>query len=457
VFIVKRILSWAGLFALASCAFAAGAPRAPVAPADSVYQVTVDECVRLALQNNPAMRITRATIRLTDAKVREVLAGALPDFKLNAGYTRLSNVEPFSLTLPTHPPISETVFPNIPNNYTARISVQQPIFTGLRLVSGIQEADEMSHAVRQDSARDVAALVYEVRSSYWNLFKALESKKVVDRNLEQVSAHLQDVQNRAASGLATRNDVLKVQVQQSNVQLLQVDAANAIQVSATALNNLTGLPLGTQLVPASSPDSTGSVPGPDGNLTDLIAQATADRPEVKGLEMRVRAARDQVTVARGAWYPQIMLTGDYDYARPNQRIEPPVDEFKSTWDVGIGANFEIWNWGIAGHQTAQASAQYVQAEASLAQLKDQVALDVTQDFLGLQSAKERVVVTAQAVEQTTENLAVAQAGYKVGTLLSSDLLDAEVALLQAQLNRTQALADLEVARARLQKTLGSEQ
>jgi outer membrane protein TolC len=272
-----------------------------------------------------------------------------------------------------------------------------------------------------------------------------------------VSAHLQDVQNRAASGLATRNDVLKVQVQQSNVQLLQVDAANAIQVSAAALDNLTGLPLATELEPASSPDSTGSAPSPDGNLTELIAQATADRPEVKGLEMRVRAARDQVAVARGAWFPQIALTGNYYYSRPNQRIEPPVDEFKSTWDVGIGANFEIWNWGVAGHQTAQASAQYVQAEASLAQLKDQVALDVTQDYLGLQSAKERIIVTAQAVEQTTENLAVAQAGFKAGSLLSSDLLDAEVALLQAQLNRTQALADLEVARAKLQKTLGSEQ
>jgi outer membrane protein TolC len=192
------------------------------------------------------------------------------------------------------------------------------------------------------------------------------------------------------------------------------------------------------------------------SLPDLIAEARAQRPELKSLECRVKAAGDAVRVARAGWYPQVALTGNYYYSRPNQRYFPTKDELKSSWDVGVGAAWDVWNWGTAAHQTTEAKAQLSQLQAALAQLQDAIALEVTQDYLNLKRAEEKALLVGKAIAQADENLRVVTAGFKAGAVLSSELLDAEVSLLQAQLNRTQALVDLELAQAKLNKTLGNE-
>jgi outer membrane protein TolC len=417
-------------------------------------ELTLDECIRLALANNPGMRIAHEGVKQTDARAREVVAGALPDFRLYAGYTRLSEVEPFTITLPTRPPVTETVSASIPNSYTGRLSIQQPLFTGLRLISGVHAAAVVARAARIDSARQRAALVLDVTGAYWNLFKAREAVRVVEKNLEMVSAHLADIRAAADTGMVIRNDLLKAEVQKSNVELLLIDARNAVQIAGTALANVTGLEFGTEVVPATLPDSSLADPGAGAGMEELVKVATAKRPEVKAQELRASAARDGIAAARAAWFPQIALTGNYYYSRPNPRIFPARDEFKSTWDVGVGANFAVWNWAAAGHQTAQAEAQHAQAQALLVQLKNAVALEVVQDELAWQRARERVRVTGQAMAQATENLQVALAGFKAGTIISSELLDAENGLLQAQLNQSQVRADLMLAQARLAKTLG---
>ena len=81
---------------------------------------------------------------------------------------------------------------------------------------------------------------------------------------------------------------------------------------------------------------------------------------------------------------------------------------------------------------------------------------MTQDHQNLRSAIEKVAATGQALVQAEENHRVVAASFKAGNATSSDLLDAETALLQAQVNRTAAQVDMELARAKLAKTLGQE-
>ena len=71
----------------------------------------------------------------------------------------------------------------------------------------------------------------------------------------------------------------------------------------------------------------------------------------------MRAAGENIRVAQSGWYPQVALTGNYYYSRPNPRIQPSRDEFAHTWDVGVGASFDVWNWGQTLHQTTEARAQ----------------------------------------------------------------------------------------------------
>jgi outer membrane protein TolC len=150
----------------------------------------------------------------------------------------------------------------------------------------------------------------------------------------------------------------------------------------------------------------------------------------------------------------VYLFGDYNYARPNSRIFPTVDQFKDTWDVGVTASWDLWNWGATIHQTDQAQSQLAQAQDAYDQLQDGVTLEVTQNYLNVHQASERIGVSATAVQQAQENYRVVNEKYKSGLALNTDLLDAEVSLLQAKTNYTQSLVDYELALARLSKAVG---
>ncbi len=87
-------------------------------------------------------------------------------------------------------------------------------------------------------------------------------------------------------------------------------------------------------------------------------------------------------------------------------------------------------------------------------MKDGVILEVTQNYLSVQEAKERKLVAEKGVKQAEENYRITDDKYKKGLTPNSELLDAEVALLQAKLNLTQSLVDYELSTARLTKSIG---
>ncbi len=329
--------------------------------------LTVEECISLGLENSKSLHASQMQVQSSEAQASEVSASRLPSLKLAGGYTRLSEVSPFAVTLPT-PTGSNTltVSPSILNNFAVRASLAQPLFTGFRLESAQKMAEYHSLATREDYSKDRIDLVYEIKNAYWSLYKAFEVQKFVDENVDQVKAHLVDAQNLMEQGLATRNDVLKIQVQLSDAGLRQIDARNAVQIAMINLNNLTGVPLNTTVELATSihPEQVGTKPF--ASLDVLVRRAIDNRPDVKGMRYSVQANEASVKAARSGWLPQVSLVANYYDSRPNSRILPARNEFANTWDVGVNVSLDLWNWETTAHQTAQAQAQLLSSLASLA-------------------------------------------------------------------------------------------
>ncbi len=414
--------------------------------------LTIDEALQLGLQNNRGLHISAARSAGAEAKASEIGASRLPTLSLQAGYTRLSDIPPFAVTVPFFPsPV--TISPTVLNTYSTKLTITQPLFTGLRLERSAEAAGAAAAASESDYQNDRIDLLYSIRSSYWNLYRAREVRRVIDENVGQIQAHLTDVKNMMNQGLATTNDVLKVQVQLSSTRLSQIDATNNVASATMALNLLLGLPVETSTEVTSTivPDTTVV-----GSFDRLAHQPVDGRPDVKAAEGRRDAAEASVGAARGAWYPQISLIGDYNYARPNPRILPTKDEFEDTWDVGVVASFTLWNWGSTGDQTEQAQASYNQAKEAYEQTREAARMDVSQSYLSLVQARDKIGVAEQGVEQAEDNYRITKNKFESGTATNTDLLDAEVALLQAKLNNTVAVVDFQLAVARMNKALGKE-
>jgi len=424
--------------------------------------VTLEECVELGLKTSKALHASEARVEASAARFEEVNASRLPSLKLSGGYARLSEVPPFEVRLPFPPgfPVPSTfvVSPNYFDNYSVRMGLQQPLFTGFRLQSSAAMARLGTQVAVEDLAGDRNQVVFAVKNAYWNLFKAGEFKKVVDENTAQLEAHLADLRNFFEQGLLTRNEVLKAEVQLSNMKLARFDAANSVEMAAVWLNNLIGAPLDDPIEPAVT---TGELEAGARKMSEewsdldgLVDKALGGRPELRAMGLRVKAGEAGVTLAKSGWYPQVALTGNYYNLKPNPRLMPAKDKFTSTWDIGISVSMDLWNWNATLRQTQQAKAQLAQILDGLGQLKDAAAVEVRQNWLALKSAREKIGVAGDAVAQADENLRVTNERFKEGVALNSDVLDAETALLQAKTGRTQALVDHELAKARLAKAVG---
>lgn len=424
--------------------------QARPARAEDARPLTVDEAVAMGLSYSKGLKATSERAEGAEAKARENDSLGLPSLKFGGTYTRLSKVPPFEIDLAFLGLGRFIINPTLLNAYNMQVTLQQPLFTGFQL-SGLAELGHLqAKAAREDVRRDESDVALSVRTAYWTVYKAKDIKRVVDESVGLVEAHLKDVRNFYDQGLASQNDVLKVQVQLASVQSLQLQASNGITLSMMALNSLIGLPVETEISLLSSVAGPASEQEP---LPFLINRALERRPELKALGFQVQAAQAGVKIAKSGWYPQLYLVGNFYVQRPNQRILPIEDKFKNTWDLSLALSFDLWNWNRTKNQARQAKALLAQAENGAAQLKDGIVLEVSQNYFALEQQKMAIKLTADTVTQAEENFRVTGNRFKAGLALNSDLLDAEVALLQAKIGYSQALVDSEVLRAKLAKSV----
>ena len=173
-------------------------------------KMTVEESVKVGLENSNFLHSSKMNMKYAEAKSKEVNTFRLPSLTFGASYTRLSEVDPFSVSTPFG---KFNISPAIFNNYNFKVTLQQPLFTGFKLESNSKMADLSYKASKEDFNSDKNELIYNIKKAYWGLFQANQIKKVTEENVAQVQAHLTDVKNLFDQGLATKNDVLKFQVQ----------------------------------------------------------------------------------------------------------------------------------------------------------------------------------------------------------------------------------------------------
>jgi outer membrane protein len=419
--------------------------------AQEIRKLSIDECVQLGLKNSNQLHSSMEKVKNANARLSELKTYMWPSLKFQALYTRLSHIDPFVFNLPAILGGPVTLSPSIDNNYSLKLTLQQPLFTGFRISSSVEIADYTFLAQKQDYTKDEHDLIYNVKYAYWNLYKANQLKTVVDENINQIQAHLEDVNNLFNQGMATKNDVLKVQVQLGEAKIRQIDANNNVRLNMINLNNVMGLPLSTQIEPVEKVNPQIEV------LNDVdffINKAYSNRPEIKSMEFRIKASESGVTLAQSGWYPQVAVVGNYLSARPNQRIFPSSDQFKDTWDVSLSVAVDVWNWLATRDQTVQAETQLEQAKDTYKIIKDNISLEVTQIYLNILQAKEKMLVASHNVTQAEENFRIADEKFKNGLMLNSELLDAEVALLSAKTSFIQTQVDYELTKAQIEKSSG---
>ena len=426
------------------------------APTQTTLPLGPDECVRLGLQQNRPLEIARERAAEAEAGVREARAMRLPVVSGLGTYQRLSsNIPDFEIDLGALTPPGGTtadVFevPAILDRYTLRVAFSQPLFTGFRVRSGLRAAEHQAEALTRSVAASEADLAFRIREAYWAVGEALAVQAAVATSLAHVETLAEDVLRLRDQGMALDADVLAVQTRRAEVALLQLDADHALRLARLTLNDLTGLPLDTEILPDALPDVFPPVDDP----AALTERALQQRPELAALAREIRAREAEVRAIRGEAWPEISLVGAYDYARPNPYVFPLEDAFNGTWEAGVRFSLDLWNGGRTSARTRQARARTAEARARWADAQTSVRLEVLRAALAVERAEAASAVAEQGLAAADERYRVERARFREGLALTTDVLDAEAALRTAEQRLAAARAARAIAHADLRRTTG---
>ncbi|MGB9695952.1 MAG: TolC family protein [Ignavibacteria bacterium] len=409
---------------------------------DSIV-LTLQQCIKLGLEKNHIVALNRYKIQFSEEKIKEIKVQQLPILRFTGSYTRLSPIDPFKIG-------SMEIQPSLLNSYVFRLSLTQPLFTGGRILNSINQTENLYYATEKDFERDKNQLVLDIKTAFWNYYKAVTLLKVIDENINQIKYHLNDLTNLYTKGLATYNDVLKVKVQLANAEFLKLDAQNNIDLARVTLNNLLGIELTSRTTISAELDSV-DVKLP--TLQELYQLGLKNRSEIQGMEFRIKAAESAINMSRAGWFPQLSFVANYNYANPNTRIFPQENKFKGTWDIGISLTYDLWNWNLNSKLTNEAELQLKQTKTSFAQMKDAILFEINQSYINVTKSIEKVKLTKETIIQAEENYRVTYEKFKSGLVLNSEVVDAEVALLQANINYVSSLVDYYIALSKLEKSI----
>jgi outer membrane protein TolC len=445
------------------------------AGADERLELTLEQAIELALAQSDALAASRAGADAALARAKQVRSGFFPSISASGSYTRLDEA-PYmdasqfgDMFAPLMVPFeylvdqgyldpatleglsgggADRIYLGDDDIYSLGISVTQPLFTGGALLSAHGAASHAAAAGALNAERTEDQVRYDATEAYMALVAARAALVVTDGMLTQMQSHLSDVEAFYEEGMLLESDLMLARVRMSEIELNHNRAGHLVGLAGAALSFAIGIDVDTVIEPVDTLDS-GQVLS--GDVQSLTERALSRRPDLAAMDELVGAADNGVTHALAGYFPQLVLMGNYNWDRPNREYEP---EFYDHWSATLALQMNVFDWGGTSGRVSEARAGFTQTERMRDMFEDAVRLEVKRSYLTHNEVLESLAIAEEGLAHATEAMRVARESFRNGLATSSDVLDAQTALANAEMNRIRAMTALRVSEARLVLAVG---
>jgi len=407
---------------------------------------TLDRAVATALERHPDARVAQARVDAAQSLVDQAQSAWRPQISLSGRYTdtnspmlafgSILNQRAFNFGLDFNRP-------GRIDNLNASGTVAYNLYAGGRPTAGRSAAKAGTEAAALDLRAAQQRLVAEVVRAALNLRKAREAVGAVEAGVRSYEAAVAVARARYDAGQLLKADLLSLEVQLAQTRETLASSRHGAALASRAFHFVLGLEATADSVELLDDDPA---------LARLTVPATGDftqRPELLGLQARVRAAEAMVEAARGARRPNVNAFASYQYDQGWK-----TDRHGDSWLAGLSVDLNVFDGGQTSGKIRQSGAELTQVKELLRKATLGIGLEVEQARLAHANANERLAVSARAVEQAAESAALSRARFEKEALLAADLIGVETRQLEARLRRTFAAADERLALVELRLALG---
>ncbi len=408
--------------------------------------LTLEEAARLALAQNPQIRVLMARLGMAEQDVEIVsaptrlrasiegdlsyvlppdgsplgasIAGVNTDFRTQA-------VDPFTRT-------------------GANLKLRKLLYDGGRLAAAIEARRSDQEQVRQTARAAWHTLYFQLQEAYLLVLRLKARLEVARLGLNLARRSLETAEKKWRAGLAPKGDVVAARLPVADAGLVISKLENELQSALEGLNRLVGLPQATKLELGEPLEPATPLPA----LEQALAQAYAEHPQLQALEAKAEGARKRLLAAKKDNNLNLVLAGD---ALP---VAFSGQDLSLGYELGLRMEWRFADGGRSLHLATQADYQIQEAEAELEAEKQLIEQEVRKAHRDAQFALENQDVSRIRVRASEDVLRIAEARYRAGLGPLSEVRVARRSLLEAQTSLAESKYDLLQARAGLARALG---
>jgi len=407
---------------------------------------TAQEAVQFALQHNPDARAALERIHAADADIRSAKAAFYPQLGLSTEYSRTNNPMYSFGNILNQGTFSNTIDfnkPGITDTLQTKATLQYRLYNGGHDLAALDAADQRSQATQYEQAAIRSRLGFEVVHVFYTIVQAEDTVRTRKGALEAISASLAVAKTRFQEGSLLKEDMLNLEVQQAKAQEQLIQAQHGLNLAQQGFLHLLGITGGEIKLDATATQ-----------VQDIpVDSDIRNRPELAGMAAAIKAQEAVVQQARSGNYPSADAFGSYQVDK-GVALE---DGSGNSWTAGLRLNYTLFNGQQTAAATDRAKAQLAEAKEQQRKMELTLDLEFEQATLALHQEEERLKVTAKMVESAIESARLARLRFKEGVLLSSELINTENRLTDAQVSHAFASAARKIAIADLRRTVGLAQ
>jgi len=401
-----------------------------VIAAETLEQVFAD-----VLNKNQLIHAAKVDTQASEAQLFAAEGQYLPNLNVRSGYTQFDKT-----------PSAKTDFGSFPTNqagsFNAQAMLSIPVFTSGKIEYSVDAAKASMLATQHNEVATALNIKLKVANTFIAILRLQKERLVSQSHVNNLKAHLKDVNNLYQQGMIARNDLLAAQVELSNADQVVIQKDNQLNIAKSQFNQLLNRNLNdkVELIEAFPEVS-------EDELAELFKKALKQRPELEVLKEQIRALDSQAQSEKSNLLPQINFNGGYQYQ------ENQYQKFEGLWMANVSLNWTLFD-GSTNHRSHAVKRQALSLKSQRDDFISTIQLQVRQAWLTIQETLKRITVAKQAIEQADENLRVSTERYQQGLAMHTEVLDAEDLRIRIYNNFHNAQYDSAMAKLNLRYALG---
>lgn len=440
---MKRKISLLLSSALAFSAFAS----AQTASSDTL-SLSVDECVAIALDENPTIKIADMEITRVDYSKRETIGQLFPNITFSAAYSRTLAKQTMYMNNGGQ---TMAIKMGRDNTHNAGFNATLPIVS-VALWKSIKLSDNQILQNIEASRTSRISLINQVKNAYYALLLAYDSYAVLLENHATAKVNAEIYEKKFKNGTASEFDVLRSSVAVKNIEPSIIEAENSIRSLELQLKVLMGMDVAQGIKPSATLSDYKSSMYADVMTLDTDLSMNSD---LRKLDLQTDYLKKVVDVQKAGWYPTIGASIGYNWYSMSDGSPFKGFNWSPNSSVSISLSWTLFNGAQRYYKQRQAELSYKEMAWQRDNLSRTLEMQRQIQLDNIQKNVKQIETCTASVEQAVKANQIQEKSFKIGASTYLDLRDSEDAVMSSKLAYYQAIYNFLVAKSDLELLLGN--